>query len=66
MNNSIVNTQIYNITYENGKLNISQQGTNIPVSTMDNMYIVETGKKRKRDYIEINAVAPIIKKARYN
>jgi len=74
----------YNIICETKKLNITTQGT--MNNTMNNTYIItadstqkssthihfESGKKRKREFIEMTATAtatasaPLIKRARYD
>ena len=56
-----------NITYENDTLNIRVSSEQPVYMVAPNaVYIVETGKKRKRDFAEINSINPFIKRTRYN
>ena len=56
-----------NITYENDKVNIRVSSEQSVYMVAPNaIYIVETGKKRKRDFAEINNINPFIKRTRYN
>lgn len=45
--------------------NITNDKQNISLSSPNMIYAVETGKKRKREFIEVN-VAPLVKRTRYN
>lgn len=54
-----------NITYENDTLNIRVSSEQSVYTIVPNA-IIETGKKRKRDFIEINNINPFVKRTRYN
>ena len=56
-----------NITYENDKVNIRVSSEQSVYMVAPNaVYIVEAGKKRKRDFAEINSINPFVKRTRYN
>jgi hypothetical protein len=56
-----------NITYENDKVNIRVSSEQSVYMVAPNaVYIVEAGKKRKRDFADINIINPFIKRTRYN
>jgi hypothetical protein len=56
-----------NITYENDKVNIRVSSEQSVYMIAPNaIYIVEAGKKRKRDFAEINSINPFVKRTRYN